>query len=742
MPSLRERIESRPRLVATGCVVLLWVGASIVLAAWYAGRIRDWSVMTDELQYVKLATAIGESGSPLPSIHETAVSISNQLYPLLLAPFFGALSVPSAFRAGHLVNAVVMTSAVFPVYLLGRQVLTRAWSLAAAALSVVVPWMVLTGFLMSEAAAYPAFLWAVLALQVAIVSPRPRHDVLAVGALALAFLARAQFAVLALVLPLAILGYEIGRELSTESASRWWRSALAGTRRAVGGHPLLAALYAVGAVVVLAATLFDAIGGLLGAYAVTLEEGSLLPLDTWPSAARHIGAIALGAGFVPFVLGGGWMLAALVRSRTDAERALATLFLLTVVLVTVETASYNVRFGGAEIVRDRYLFYVVPLLLVGTAAALTSAARRPVACAAGCLAVLVVAAVPMLDLDVVEDGLNVDSPGTVVNELLRDLSGSLETGTFVALGALVLGAALVLGVLLAPRLPFALAVFVALFAFSALALGRAGERVLASDGPSGRPLASPPGAVLDWVDSVLPASASAALVPFPVSTDWHLSAIRWWDAEFWNRSVTQTYVLPDGPFTYTPFPTEEVDIDWETGILAGTEGAPEFVVRAPGDPRFGIRGGTHASNVGLEVVAADRPYRATWATRGLDADGWSRRGRPVTVRVYGREDEPAEMVELELSVLAPGGTPAIYRVEAQGEARAVPLFAGATSLERIQLCVPARSAADVVVTGWSNARIPEVATGPDIEGTRPVGVGLTGVAVRPTGIDCAAPAPD
>ena len=445
---------------------------------------------------------------------------------------------------------------------------------------------------------------------------------------------------------------------------------------------------------------------------------------------------------MPFVLGGGWMIAALVRSRTDAERGLATLFLLTVILMTIETASYNVRFGGAEIVRDRYLFYVVPLLLVGTAAALTGAARRPVACAAGCLAVLCVAAVPLLDLDVIEDGINVDSPGTVVNELLRDLSGSLETGTFVALGALVLGAALVLGVLLAPRLPFALAVFVALFAFSALALGTAGERVLASDGPSGRPLAAPPGAVLDWVDSVLPASAGAALVPFPVSTEWHLSAIRWWDAEFWNRSVTRTYVLPEGPFTYTPFPTEEVDIDWETGALADTEDAPEFVVRAPGDPRFGIRGRTHASNVGLEVVAADRPYRATWATRGLDADGWSRRGRPVTVRVYGREDEPAEMVELELSVLAPGGTPAIYRVEAPGEAKAVPLFAGATSLERIQLCVPARSAADVVITGWSNARIPDVATGPDVEGTRSVGVGLTGVAARPTGIDCAAPAPD
>ena len=49
---------------------------------------------------------------------------------------------------------------------------------------------------------------------------------------------------------------------------------------------------------------------------------------------------------------------------------------------------------------------------------------------------------------------------------------------------------------------------------------------------------------------MLPDDAEAGLVAFPVSTDWHLSAIRWWDAEFWNRSVTRAYVLPDGGHLY------------------------------------------------------------------------------------------------------------------------------------------------------------------------------------------------
>jgi hypothetical protein len=737
---IADRVRANPSLAASVGLGLLWACASVVLAIWYTGRIRDWSVMTDELQYAKLATSIGATGSPLPSIHGTAVSISNQLYPLLISPFYGALSTPSAFRAAHVLNAIVMASAVVPAYLLGRHVLSRPWALAAAALSVSALWMVLAGFLMSEAAAYPAFLWALLWLQFAIVSPSIRHDLLAVAGLGLAFLARAQFAVLVLVLPLAVLGYEIGREL-VGGEGAWWRRAAAGTRTAIVRRPMLAALYAVGAVVAIAAVISDSVGGALGAYSVTLEEGSLLPLDTWPSAARHIDTVAIGAGFVPLVLGGGWMIAALYRSRSERERALATLFLPTIVLLTIETASYNVRFGGAEVVRDRYLFYVVPLLLIGTAAALSSTPRKPLAIAAGCLVVFFAATAFALDLAPFA-GLNVDSPVSVLYDRLGDVAGGLDTETFVALAALVLGAALVVGVLFAPRMPFAVGVFALLAVFSTGALYAAGDRVLASDGPSGRPLAGPPGVVLDWLDSVLPGNADAALVAFPVSTDWHLSAIRWWDTEFWNESVTRAYVLPDGTFTYTPFPAEELDIDWETGAIPGTDDAPAFVVRAPNDPRFGLRGSQHAANEGLEVVAVERPYHALWATRGLDVDGWTGRGRPATLRLYGGTQEPAEMVEVDLTAQAPPGAPAILRIEAPDSAEAVPLFAGAAKDQRIQVCVPANSATDIRLSGWSNARIPVAPTSPEAVGTRAVGVGITGVSVEPTGVGCDAPLPD
>ena len=201
-------------------MTLLWLVAATALAVGVAGRIRDWSVMTDELLYAKLATAIADTGSPLPSVHGLSIEVYSQLYPLLLAPLFGALNPPEAFRAAHVLNAFVMASAVFPAYLLARQVVNRAWSLAVAALNVLVPWMILAAFVMTEVVAYPVFLWALLALQLAVAEPSRRRDLLSAGAIALALAARTQFVALALVLPLSIVIHEIGHARSFRAGAR------------------------------------------------------------------------------------------------------------------------------------------------------------------------------------------------------------------------------------------------------------------------------------------------------------------------------------------------------------------------------------------------------------------------------------------------------------------------------------------------------------------------------------------
>ncbi|MGH3134625.1 MAG: hypothetical protein ACRDNY_12960 [Gaiellaceae bacterium] len=714
-------------------LVLVWASVSTGLAIWFSGRIRDWSVMTDELLYAKLATEIAETGSPLPRVHDESISVFNQLYPLLLAPLYGVLSPPEAFRAAHVQNAVVMASAVFPAYLLGRQVLSRAWSLAAATLSILVPWMVLTGFLMTEVAAYPAFLWAMLGLHLAIAEPSPRRDLLAVGALGLAVLARTQFAALVVVLGLAIAGHELGRVLLAPGQKSIGRKLGTTAREILRRHRLLAVLYAVGGVVAATLAVVDSAGSLLGVYAVTVEEGSLLPSGVWSSAARHVDAVAIGCGLVPFVLGGGWMLTAIVRPRSAREHAFASLTLVTVVALTIEAASFGVRFG-TDTIRDRYLFYVVPLLLIGSAVALSHASRRQVAIGAALVTLFFAATASQLPFTTFAS-VWVDSPASVLNDLLIEQSGALGTGTFVALLGLLLGLVLVLGVLLAPRGPLATVVVAALVLFSTLTLRSEVDRMVTSNGLSGRPLAGPPGLVLDWVDTVVPKGAQAALVAFPVSTAWDTTAIRWWDVEFWNRRVTHAFVAVDGNFHYTPFPHRELELDWSTGEVAGTTAAPEFVVSAPGDSRFQLAGRARARNLGFVVRAVERPYRSVWMSRGLQTDGWTTPGRPATIRVYGRRFGRTQLMRVRVTLRAPSVASASYRISTGSEAFGGVVSPATQTSEDVVVCVSG-SASDIEITSSSDVPMEGVQLGPDVRDTRRVGVGIGPISVRMVGVGC------
>src|ERR671936_3222008 len=113
-------------------VASLAVVAAAVLAV-LASRVRDWVVMTDELQYAKLATHIGETLSPLPTLRGAHYAAYGQLYPALIAPFYGNMSALDAFRAAHVANGILFASAVFPVYLLARQARVPPWSSVACA---------------------------------------------------------------------------------------------------------------------------------------------------------------------------------------------------------------------------------------------------------------------------------------------------------------------------------------------------------------------------------------------------------------------------------------------------------------------------------------------------------------------------------------------------------------------------------------------------------------------------------
>src|SRR5207302_2863879 len=215
--------------------------------------------------------------------------------------------------------------------------------------------------------AYPAFLWAVFALHAAAGSPGSRRDLAMVVSLAVATLARTQFAVLIVVVPVALFVQEVAW-MRDRSPLR--RIAAAG-RRLVSAHRPLAIAYAAAACVVGGLLLAHRFSGALGTYSVT-AEGNVFPSGMGRSLIEHLAPLALGLGIVPFILGVAWLTSTLIAPQVREQLAFAAIATVTILALLLEVTSYDLRFGRRT-VHDRYLFYVVPLVLIAFASLLRNA---------------------------------------------------------------------------------------------------------------------------------------------------------------------------------------------------------------------------------------------------------------------------------------------------------------------------------------------------------------------------------
>jgi hypothetical protein len=277
-----------------------------------------------------------------------------------------------------------------------------------------------------------------------------------------------------------------------------------------------------------------------------------------------------------------------------------------------------------------------------------------------------------------------------------------------------------------------LGVAVVVFAFCGSTTGYGFQRLLSSNTAAGLPVTGKD-RVRDWVDRAAHGHA-VAVVAYPIAREWGYSAIAWWDAEFWNKTVTRAFVTPDGHWTYTPFPATNLRIDRATGQVAGTAHAPKFVVVGASDSRFGLVGDQVAQNVALTLLKVTRPWRVGWATTGLYPDGWIRPGHPATVRVFPEAGNPTEKVEVTVTLDSPPeATGAVSYTVGTAKGSLAPTVRGmATTI----VCVPPGGHADVEVRSGKTARIAGPPYGPAPEPERDIGLVVSGVSAAHTGSPC------
>ena len=660
-----------------------------VLAGYYAVRATSWAVMTDELQVVRLAESIAGRLSPVPHIHGAYYGALSQLYPLLLAPFFGTLSAPNAEIAAHALNAVLLPSAAWPAFLLARELTgsSRA-ALAAAVLTAFTPWLVLTSTLLTENVAYPAFVWAIFLCHRTVAAPSARRDALALVGLLLAFFARTQFLVLAVALPLVIVLHELG-----------YAGVRGGLRRAFVSHRPLAAICAL--VLAIAGVLLSAgsLGAMVGNYAVPFS-GDLLPNGLWAEAASHLVHVVVGCGVLPFVLAFAWVTVTLLRPDRKETHAFAALCVVVVPLLTLEVASFDLRFTPNAFNQDRYLFYLAPLLAVGAVAALVSRGAFAALCASAA-AVFAVLAWLVLQFAAYKDETIIfwASPAAAFHTALATMAGwvHLPADLFLVLAAAVMLAGTL--ALLSRASSVALVVVT-----SAVAVLGVVQAVYVFERYADPMMTRAPKVALgrDWIDRAVPDGQSVALVPAPRDT-----AAYWWEAELWNKQADRVLRINGGP-TFSPFPADDVSIDFRRGVLRGSQPS-DFLVLSGSERRFHpLELGRVADAEALQLVRVERPYWLDWATRGTTPDGWTIAGRPATLRIYGDHVTERRRVVVVLAASSRAPLPFHFTLRGGGyEQNGWVDPGGARPPVRLRVCVPARGFVDLMLRTQGVVRIPD-----------------------------------
>ena len=679
---------SRLRALPTG----FWLAALVLLgaAAWSIEglRLENWVVQTDELQYVRNAMSIADGLAIVPTIHGEHYG-SFSLFAFLMAPLYAVFDTRTAFDLAHVAGALAMSSAAIPGYLLARQLTdSRLAALLAAALCISVPWFSLVTMLRTEVVAYPAFLWAILALQRSVAEPSTRHDVLALAALGLALLARTQLLAVALAYPLAIVLHETGYALRGRPRTSL-RAAIA---RSITHHPLVAAAAALG----VALAVSGAAAGALGSYEV-VGRRELMPEGVWDQARWQLAIVVIAIGGIPVALAFAWMLDTVVRPPTRAAHAYASVAVTAGFALAIQASGFVIQFVEGVNYQDRYFFYVAPLILIAMVGWLTAGRRPRLATIAGAVA----GALAFFWLATRHDFRPFSSysysPASAFNrvwygrmdEIADALNLARSTQDFVRWGGLALCLAVPLWARRVRPRTALLIVCGAVIVFGAIQGGYIVDKIV--------PTQASRLATTDWVDDALPMEAHAGVFAAPVGAPWirdHVvnDASPWWNVEFWNKRIDRAYTRG---FFATGFPSLRLNVDTETGALQLPERPRPYLVSLSGRPDVGFRGRVVARQRPLELVRLERPYAADWATAGLLGASSIRPLTQAEVSVFPARTGRPRGVRLEIALQAPPRIVEPQRFWIRGERSQLSgrIEPEAVAIRRVSVCVrddPAR----------------------------------------------------
>ena len=537
----QPRPDFLARFLSAVPLLVLYFGFA-ALYAWQASSRLAPTIFTDELELTQLARSIAETGEP--ARRGVPYPDTPSLVAYVLAPVWWLGSAAQSFAAAKEVLVLAMTATIFPAYGLARMVVPKWYALGSAGAAVAVPALAYSPILVEEPLAYPVATLALWLIARSLERPTRGRLAAAAAICVVAALTRTELAILVMVFGLGLLWLAWQSAAGRRWRAHWSRWDWVG-----------AVTLAIGIAFALAALM----GHLSTAWRNTMLEwkGRIVDHATWA-----IGALSIGIGVLPLIVG----VAALARpkgeERDDATRAF--------VVTSVAALAVFVAYAGVKgayistvfgtFVVERNLIYLCPILFAATALAFARGIGRTWAIAGAAVFTIYVVAATPLHLDTYPyyeaHGLSI---AAFANRKLGWSEGTIETA-LIAVCVVALVVVVALKLLRPHSLSFTVvaasaAVVVVAWGLTGQVYAAAGERHFSQFTVTNYPQP------YDWVQKATGGSSVVVLGQQIPTTPTDL-----WLTEFFNPSIRKIWSL-DGSAVNVGGPILTPDLDTVDGTL-------------------------------------------------------------------------------------------------------------------------------------------------------------------------------
>jgi len=577
-------VSPRAQTLARGLTAR--VGLTLIVAGSFVARVIASIAhpvpryFPDEYLYTAIARSLGEHGRPL--VRGASAHFPALLEPLLAAPLQALFPPETAYRLTQAENALLMSLAAVPVYLLARRLsLSAGYALACAVFAIAIPDLIYSSYTLADPVAYPLVFGALYFGVAALERPRARTQLAFLALALLATMARAQY----VVLPFAFLV-----------------AAVVVDRRAVlTRHRLPIALLALAPLAALAL----GPSRLLGVYASLSHLHVTRQFVNWALLDLFLLAVSTGIVLVPGAL------VALACARGRAETAFSALTVAFSGCVVVQAALF--ASNGLDQFQERYLFAVLPLVPLAFGLYLKNG--RPARIAVGvfsCVLFVAAARIPLSGYAAARG--KSDSPFLIAVYRLEELIG---TGT----GALAISLVAALGAAGAVAVSRGLGARVSVGAAIAVS-AVASVAVVSSDARNAQEIriamlpANP-----SWIDATKLGDVTLVQTPGspPANSIQQL---------YWNKTVTREVTLGSAQPTDAYAPTPRLTIAPD-GTLRDV--SPTILLETYGATTQFANASVVASFNTFHLLSAEGAPRLSLLELGRYADAWLARSGRLTV---------------------------------------------------------------------------------------------------------------